>query len=278
MVFADEGRHEVQLDAANMEAESVTGPKTAHDYLRLMQETDEFDKRFEELFEKARDTTKMTRDEVHRIRGHLLADRQAAIESFVREHPSSPVAAWIAQRTYGFDPNQLAKIEEIYALLSPSLSSTSYMLALKQILDAQRALAVGSVAPNFTQDDRGGRPVSLSDFRGNYVLLDFWASWCEPCRTDNPNIVKAYKLFKNKGFTVLGVSLDDNRERWLKAIEDGGLTWTNVSDLQGWKNVVAGTYGVNAVPTNFLIGPDGRVIAKNLKGVDLQEKLAALLK
>jgi peroxiredoxin len=139
--------------------------------------------------------------------------------------------------------------------------------------------AVGSTAPDFTQNDVNGNAVSLSSLKGKYVLLDFWASWCGPCRAENPNVVETYNTYKDKGFTVLGVSLDNasTKDAWLAAIKKDGLTWTEVSDLAGWQNEAARLYDVKAIPQNFLIGPDGAIIARNLRGDDLKQKLASIL-
>jgi peroxiredoxin len=133
-------------------------------------------------------------------------------------------------------------------------------------------------APDFSLSTPNGQQVSLSSFKGKYVLLDFWASWCAPCRAENPNVVAAYQKFKDKNFTVLGVSLDEKKEAWEKAIKDDGLVWTNVSDLRGWDSEAARMYQVESIPANFLIDPEGRIIASNLRGAALAAHLETILK
>jgi peroxiredoxin len=140
--------------------------------------------------------------------------------------------------------------------------------------------AIGTKAPAFTMNDTLGKPVSLSQFRGKYVLIDFWASWCAPCRVENPNLVRAYQRYKGKGFEIVGVSLDDAKQKnaWLAAIHTDGIYWTQLSDLLGWKNAVAQLYGVKSIPQNFLIDPDGIILDKGLRGNELTEVLEKLFK
>lgn len=207
----------------------------------------------------------------------LSEQKKEVISNFVKSYPKSIISAWAVSRNFRFNPDP-QKLKPLYEALDTSVQSTVYGKEIKQTLDIAEKLQTGNTAPDFTQTNISGDPLSLSDLRGKYVLIDFWASWCGPCRRENPNVVKAYSQYKNDGFTILGVSLDENKEDWKKAVKKDHLNWHQVSDLKGWKNAVAREYGIYAIPSNILIGPKGKIIAKDLRREKLQNTLAAIFK
>ena len=278
--FLDKGKHTVTLNKDDLNNGKVQGSATTSDYELLKNIEKPFNDKLAATRQLSRDTSKAAQAEWEKIRSSTYKEKLAAQESFIRTNSSSPVAAWATHRNFSFSPTGEATFKELYQLLSPSLQYTSYYAAMKESIQKIEMLSIGNAAPDFTQHDTLGKPVNLSDFRGRYVLLDFWASWCVPCRKDNPNVVKAFNRYKDKGFTVLGVSLDrpGKKEAWLKAIHQDQLTWTHVSDLKFWDNEVAKQYGIKAVPANLLIGPDGKILAKNLHGGDLEKALNDFIK
>lgn len=201
--------------------------------------------------------------------------RSSYSDKFIKDHPTSPVAGYVAMRfSYTYD---LEKLKEVVSGFDASISDSYYVKQLNERVVKLERTAIGHEAPDFTMENVDGELVSLSDLQGQYVLLDFWAAWCSPCRAENPNVVEAYKKYNDKGFTVLGVSLDRKRDDWLKAIEKDKLTWTHLSDLKGWENEASNLYGVMSIPANFLLDKEGVIVAKNLRGEALHEKLGELL-
>ena len=222
--------------------------------------------------------TKVEGSDLHNLFVEYKSERNVEIDSFIRQHPSSLVSAYALYRDYSYRLSP-EEIRSNIDLLDSSLWNTPYVEVLEELIPTLEVVAVGNEAPNFVADDTEGNVVEFSNYIGKskYLLLDFWASWCGPCRRENPNIVKAYEEYKDKGFDIFAISLDSSRDSWLAAIEKDGLVWTNVSDLLLWDSEPAKLYGVRAIPSNFLIDENGVIVAKNLKGEDLHNTLNDLL-
>ena len=199
------------------------------------------------------------------------------IDSLITKHPSSPAAAFYLYRYFTYQL-PLDELKATRAKISPELADCPYVKDLDGIIKQLENVQVGKVAPEFALPDTAGVSVSLSDFRGKYVLLDFWASWCPPCRKEMPHLVELYKQYKNKGFEIVGISLDSKPEAWAKGVKDLNITWTQLSDLKGWQNAGAALYGVNSIPHTVLVDKDGTIIAKNLHGQELEDKIKEVLK
>ena len=220
------------------------------------------------------DNTKM--GEIQKAYEGLDEENKALVSKFVKENPSSYVSVVQLAQVFGVDPDPEV-LEPLFNGLDEKLKSTSAGEQIKLALESAKKTAVGGMAPDFTLTDIAGKRVSLSSYKGKYTLIDFWASWCGPCRQENPTVVKAYSMYNAKGFEILGVSLDEKKDNWLKAIKDDNLTWAQVSDLQGWRSETAAQYGIKFIPMNFLLDKEGKIIAKSLRGEELIRKLGELL-
>jgi thiol-disulfide isomerase/thioredoxin len=195
--------------------------------------------------------------------------------SFIHQHPNSIVSAYLLSRyglTWGWDTTSM-----LYNSLTTKIKETTYGKKALEFLSVNRNLKIGDKYFDFTQNDMNGRKISLSDFRGKVVLVEFWGSWCGPCRKANPELVKIYNEYSSRGFEILGVGVESNRAAWLDAIKVDKLPWTNVSDLNGYDNKAGILYGVASYPTNFLIDRNGIIVAKDIHADSLREKLKLIL-
>lgn len=207
-------------------------------------------------------------DEITEVKKKVYLD-------FINKNPTSFISLIAIQRAVGSVPDY-SDIAPLFNSLSANVKNTEAAKTYAATLAKLKATGLGQIAPEFSQNDAEGNPIKLSDFRGKYLLIDFWASWCGPCRGENPNVVKAYAKYHDKGFEILGISLDSKKEAWIKAIADDKLSWKHVSDLKYWNNEVGVLYAVRAIPQNFLLDPKGVIVGKNLRGEALNKKLAEL--
>ncbi|MBC9909441.1 TlpA disulfide reductase family protein [Chitinophaga varians] len=216
------------------------------------------------------------RDSLMKAATPALEEKKQIQKAYINQHPDSYISL-VALREIAGSKIDYDAVAPLFNSLSVNISKSKAGADFARRLEIAKALSVNAIAPDFTQNDVNGNPVSLSGFKGQYVLVDFWASWCGPCRGENPNVVKAYQQYKDKGFTILGVSLDSKKEAWVKAIEHDQLTWTHVSDLKYWNNEVAKQYDIKSIPANFLLDKNGKIIARDLRGEDLLKKLGELM-
>ena len=216
-------------------------------------------------------------NDIYMANAPIVRSKGYNLDSLLSVHSASPATAYFIVKDFAYKLN-LEEMKSVRAKLDASLDGTWYVKQIESMIARMEKVQIGSEAPDFTLPDVDGNPVSLSSFRGKYVLVDFWAAWCPDCRKENPNIVSAWEKYKNKNFAVLGVSLDRNRDQWLAAIEKDKLSWTQVSDLKYWSSEAAVLYCIRWIPMSFLIDPEGKIIAIGLEGDELHNKLQELLK
>lgn len=196
------------------------------------------------------------------------------LKKFIDKQPASLAALVAAEQ---MDPNKdFEHMDKALSGIKDLIPNSEYYKSFNSKLEQFRKLAVGAVAPELAFNSPDGELLKLSDYRGKYVLIDFWASWCKPCRAENPNVVKVYDQYKSKGFEIVGVSLDQRKDAWVKAIGADNITWPQMSDLGGWQSMPAKIYNIQSIPATYLLDPDGVIVAKNLRGNSLENKLSEI--
>jgi len=279
-LFVDNEEITATGNITDMRSREVTGSKAQEEFAEVIDSLNTYSRQERQLgmqYQQARqngDTVLM--QELENQYEQINTEKSAYLKDYVISHPKSVPAAFVF--LYNLSMYELEDMDTVVSSLDPSIAGSEYVKELTDKVAALKKVSVGQPFTDFTLNDPDGNPVPLSSIAGhdNYVLVDFWASWCQPCRAENPNIVKAYRLYHDKGFDVFGVSFDKEKDKWIQAIKDDSLVWTQVSDLKYWQCEAGKIYGVQAIPHNILIDPKGIIIDKNIRGEELQEKLSSI--
>lgn len=281
VIFVENKNMSVNGSADSLATIKVTGSATHDEYKSVEEQINNLADQYMALYQDSRkaaasgDTAKARQlmDKVN----ELYESTNTIQEDFVKNNPASYATPYfLGNIQYNKDVEELDKL---VSGLDPKLDVSPTIADLKERIEKMKTVAVGQIAPDFTQNDPDGNPVKFSDIysKNKYTLVDFWASWCGPCRGENPNVVAVYNDYKDKGFGVFGVSLDKDKAEWLKAIENDHLAWPHVSDLAYWSNAAAQLYAINSIPSSLIVDQNGKIIAKNKRGEELRATISQLL-
>ncbi|MGD9992524.1 MAG: redoxin domain-containing protein [Salinivirgaceae bacterium] len=277
-LFVENSKIKITAHIDSLDKAIITGSETQNQWLAYQKIKEPFENQLGEVYQLFKTETDATiKAELEQQYDSIDAAKNQRVKEWISATGASVLAPYIIRRELVYYL-EMDELEELLNVISPELIQYKYTAELHERLETLRTLQPGKPAPEFTQNNPEGEPVNLSDFKGNYLLIDFWASWCGPCRRANPTVVAMHNKYKSKGFTILGVSMDKDREKWLQAIEDDKLHWSQVSDLGGWTNPVGKLYGVNSIPHAILIDPEGNIVKRGVHPNELDELLGSLLK
>ncbi len=281
MFFLENAEIVVTGNADSLKSVAISGSATHDEYKVLQAKLDSLQKTGMEMYQRyqtlMQEGKTATADSLMPLIDQYFESIDQTQKDYIVAHPASAVSPYLLSRI--FYSMEAEELDGFLQKFDPKLANDNAIIMLTERVQKLKAVAVGMTAPDFTMNDQDENPIKLSDVyaKNQYTLVDFWASWCGPCRRENPNVVAVFNSYKDKGFGVFGVSLDNSKEKWVEAIQNDQLTWPHVSDLKGWKNEAAGMYAVNSIPANLLLDQSGKIIARNLREEKLREKIAELL-
>ncbi len=279
-IFMENSEIEMNITQIEPLDYTVAGSRSHDIYSQLGDLVNPYDERARYVQSELREAEKVNNEEAieefRKMNEELTQKKKEEVLAFINQYPDMAVSVFIAQRqlAHGASPEEL---EKIFSVFDETLQGTRYYDEMENSLNTLKRVAVGNPAIDFTLNNPEGESISLSDFQGEVVLISFWASWCPYCREANPELVRVYEKFGGEGFEVLGVSLDRTHEAWVRGIEEDGLEWPQVSDLQGWQSGPAAEYAVRSIPQNVLVDQNGIIIGRNLDYYELEERLPVLL-
>ncbi|WP_340073671.1 TlpA disulfide reductase family protein [Leptobacterium sp. I13] len=259
----------------------ITGTPSNDDYYAYVTSSAKNRKRINNLIAEYRqaaqeNNTPLTNDIARKI-NKVRNDIRNYDLTFVKEHPDSYMAPLLIEQMLQSKSQPISVIQDIYTPISERIKSTTLGQKINNIIENAAKVAIGAIAPDFSAPTPSGELLALNDAKGTVTIVDFWAAWCKPCRIENPNLVKIYDAYKGKGLNIVSVSLDKTMDHWKKAIEEDQLPWDHVSNLKYWQDPIAKLYNVNAIPASFILDSEGKIVAKDLRGSQLEAKIAELL-